>query len=279
MPTITTPDWNIDYVEAGQGPTVLLLHSSVSGNRQWRAQMTALSDHYHVIAPNLIGYGQTSPWPGDRPQTLADQSALIRPFLDRHDGPATLIGHSFGATIAMRVALDHPEQVTRLVLLEPNLSQLLRHDRRDAAFREAYQIRDLVKDHGSRGEWEHVAAEFADYWNGEGTWAAMPLDRRASFAAALPPNYHEWDAVLEDTSLSEGVSRIAAETLVVWTRDTKRPMIEAVEALRDRVPGWHYVELAEGGHMFPLTRPDLINPHVRAFLDGKADVSREEVRP
>ena len=61
MPTITTPDWSIDYVEAGQGPTVLLLHSSVSGNRQWRALMTALSDRYHVIAPNLIGYGQTSP--------------------------------------------------------------------------------------------------------------------------------------------------------------------------------------------------------------------------
>ena len=85
--------------------------------------------------------------------------------------------------------------------------------------------------------------------------------------------------MLGDTSLSEGVLRITAETMVVWARDTKRPMIEAVEALRDRVPGWHYVELAEGGHMFPLTRPDLINPHVRAFLDGKADVSREEVRP
>ncbi len=163
MPTLSTPDWAVDYLEAGQRPTVLLLHSSVSGNRQWRTLMSALSDRYHVIAPNLIGYGQTGPWPGGRLQTLADQSALVRPFLAQHDGPATVIGHSFGATVAMRVALDHPGQVTRLVLLEPNLSQLLRDDHRDAAFREAYAIRNLVKEHGGRGDWERVAAAFADY--------------------------------------------------------------------------------------------------------------------
>jgi pimeloyl-ACP methyl ester carboxylesterase len=271
MPVLSTPDWMIDYLEAGEGPTVLLLHSSVSGNRQWRALMPELSNRYHVIALNLIGYGQTSPWSRGRPQTLADQSALIQPFLEQHPGPVALIGHSFGATVAMRVALDHPERVTRLMLLEPNLTQLLRHEGRDGAFAEAYQIRELVKEHGSRGDWEYVAAQFADYWNGEGTWATMPAERRATFAAALRPNYHEWDAVLGDRSLIDGISRLPAETTVVWARDSKRPMIEAVEVLRQHHPQWHYVELPEGGHMFPLTRPDLLSPIVRTFLDARGD--------
>jgi pimeloyl-ACP methyl ester carboxylesterase len=78
----------------------------------------------------------------------------------------------------------------------------------------------------------------------------MPLLR----SMPLPPNYHEWDAVLGDMGLSEGALRITAETMVVWARDTKRSMTEAVEALRERVPQWHYLELAEGGHMFPLTQ-------------------------
>jgi hypothetical protein len=48
----------------------------------------------------------------------------------------------------------------------------------------------------------------------------------------LPPNYHEWKAVLADMGLSEGVLRITAETMVVWARDTQRSMTEAVEVLR-----------------------------------------------
>ncbi len=61
MPILTTPAWIIDYLEAGHGPTVILLHSSASGNRQWRALISRLSDRYRVVAPNLVGYGQTAP--------------------------------------------------------------------------------------------------------------------------------------------------------------------------------------------------------------------------
>lgn len=276
MPILTTPAWIIDYLEAGHGPTVILLHSSVSRNRQWRALISMLSDRYRVVAPNLVGYGQTSPWPGDRAQTLADQGDLIRPFLDRSEGDVALVGHSFGATVAMRLALDHPDRVTRLVLLEPNLVHMLRHEGRHGAFMEAHGLRDFVKEHGGRGDWERVAVRFADYWGGEGTWAAMPSERRATFVAALSPNYHEWDAVLGDESLIEGTSRITALTMVVWARNTKRPMAEAVEVLRERAPHWRFQELADGGHMFPLTRPDLVNPLIREFLDtpgGKRDAS------
>ncbi len=91
----------------------------------------------------------------------------------------------------------------------------------------------------------------------------MPLLR----SIPLPPSYHEWDAVLGDWSLIDGISRIPAETTVVWARDTRRPMIEAVEVLRQHHPQWRYLELPEGGHMFPLTRPNLVNPIIRAFLD------------
>jgi pimeloyl-ACP methyl ester carboxylesterase len=114
MPILTTPAWIIDYLEAGHGPTVILLHSSVSGNRQWRALISRLSDRYRVVAPNLVGYGQTSPWPGDRAQTLADQGDLIRPFLDRSEGDVALVGHSFGATVTMRPSSSTHSTVCRI---------------------------------------------------------------------------------------------------------------------------------------------------------------------
>ena len=68
----------IDYADEGQGRPVVLIHSSVSGNRQWRALTEALSDRYRVLAVNLYGYGETTSWPAVEQQSLAAQAELIR---------------------------------------------------------------------------------------------------------------------------------------------------------------------------------------------------------
>ena len=52
-----------DFIEAGSGPKVILIHSSVAGARQWGNLMSALSDRFHFIAINLFGYGATDAWP------------------------------------------------------------------------------------------------------------------------------------------------------------------------------------------------------------------------
>ena len=59
------PGITVDYLEAGSsGPVVMLVHSSVSGARQWRRLMGDLKDQFRVRAVNLFGYGKTPPWPG-----------------------------------------------------------------------------------------------------------------------------------------------------------------------------------------------------------------------
>jgi len=231
--------------------------------------MTALSGRYRVIAINLFGYGQTSPWPGDRPQSLADQRELVQPFIDQAQDGAAVVGHSFGGAVAMRVALDNPRKVTRLVLLEPNPFRLLAQAGRGAAFAEVNQLRDFVKHHGAAGDWEVVAARFSDYWNGEGSWAATAPERRAAFTLAMRPNFHEWDAVLGDDTAVERWAMLTAETMVMSARDTKRPIAEIAEVLREAALHWRFEEVAEGGHMFPLTRPDLANPVIMEFLNTR----------
>jgi pimeloyl-ACP methyl ester carboxylesterase len=79
MPTIKA-----DYVEAGSGPLVVLVHSSVSGARQWRRLIDDLKDGFQVRAVNLYGYGSTPPWPGDAPQSLDDQARLVETALPRN---------------------------------------------------------------------------------------------------------------------------------------------------------------------------------------------------
>jgi len=269
VPVMKTHAWTIDYIEAGRGPCVILLHSSVAGNRQWRTTVEVLQDQYHVIAINLFGYGQTSPWSGGREQTLADQGELVQPFIDQAHGDVTLVGHSFGGAVGMTVALHRPDKVSRLVLLEPIPFCLLDEAGRAGAYAEVLRLRDTVKRCGGSGDWKTAAAAFADYWNGEGTWAAMPPERQKTFASLMPPNYHEWDAVLGRTDQQDW-SNIHAQTLVAWTRDTKRPIREIIEVLREQMPYWQYQELRRGGHMFPLTQPDTTNRLISDFMDSKS---------
>ncbi len=259
----------VDRVEAGNGPVVVLVHSSVSGARQWRRLMDDLEDRFHLIAINLFGYGRTAAWSGPEYQSLDDQAALVEAALPGPDGRLCLVGHSFGASVAMRAAARLGARVHRLVLLEPNPFYLLdRHGRREA-FAEISALCTLMKAKGTTGEWTAAAERFADYWGGAGTWAAMPEGRKAAFTEALEPNFHEWDAVMrEATTLDGWAEALPHETLVVSARHTVRPIREIVELLREACPAWRFEEVADGGHMAPLTRPDLINPIIAAFLDG-----------
>ncbi len=153
----------VDVLDTGSGPPVVLLHSSVSGNRQWKALTAELRDRHRVLAINLLGYGTTPPWPGGRPQRLTDQTALVHAVLADVDGPVALVGHSFGGAVAMRAAVELGDHVRALVLVEPNPFSLLAGAGRTDAFAEACALRDEVRRHGGAGEWAVVAERFADY--------------------------------------------------------------------------------------------------------------------
>jgi pimeloyl-ACP methyl ester carboxylesterase len=264
MLTIKSSD--VDILEAGNGPLVVLVHSSVSGARQWRKLIETLARSHHVKAVNLFGYGRTPSWSAARCQTLADQAALIEAVVPEHATDVGLVGHSFGASVAMRAAAHLGSRVSRLVLLEPNPFYLLRDNGRMEAFGEAARLRDIVKTHGARGEWAIAAEEFADYWGGSGTWKATTPDRRATFVEALKPNFHEWDAVMNETTpLTAWGAQLPAKTVIVYDKNTVRPIREIVELMRDATT-WQTTTIPRGGHMAPLSHPDLVNPIVAKFL-------------
>jgi pimeloyl-ACP methyl ester carboxylesterase len=258
----------VDYLEAGaSGPLVVLVHSSVSGARQWRRLMDDLKDRYRLRAVNLFGYGETPPWRGERLQTLDDQARLVEAAVPADAGDVYLVGHSFGGAVAMQAAVRFGRRARKLVLLEANPFALLAQAGRRAAILEAMNLADMVKSCGGRGEWEKAAETFADYWTGQGSWRAMPPERRAAFIKALPPNVHEWDAALYDTTTAaQWAAALPRDTLAIHDPATVLPVREIAAILRRHAPGWSHREVAGGGHMAPLTRPDLINPLIGAFL-------------
>jgi pimeloyl-ACP methyl ester carboxylesterase len=259
-----------DFLETGSGPAVILLHSSVSGARMWRRLTGDLQDDFHVRAVNLYGYGGTRAWPADARQSLDDQARLVETALPDDAQAVSIVGHSFGAAVAMKLAARLRRRVIALVLLETNPFYLLRQSGRTAAFAEIMDLRNCVKRFGASGEWARAAERFADYWGGAGTWQGMPEERRVAFAEAMKPNYFEWDAVMEETTPVEDWARLLPRsTLVVSDPGTVPPVREITALLRRSCPTWTFKEIAGGGHMAPLTRPDLVNPLVVSFLRSR----------
>ena len=268
MPVLSKGSLRIDHTDDGQGHPVVLIHSSVSANRQWRPLTEVLKDRYRVLAINLFGYGETTTWPGTSPQSLYAQAQLVLALCEELGAPIHLVGHSFGASVALKAASLLGPRVGSLVLLEPNPFYLLKQDGRVQAFLESRALRDHVKCFGSLGDWPKVAERFAEYWLGDGSWSAMPEKRRSAFADSLPPNFHEWDAVMEEETTVEEWKALTARTLVVSDATTRLPIREIVDILAKACPHWSFHTIPEGGHMAPLTRPELVNPIVRRFLDG-----------
>jgi pimeloyl-ACP methyl ester carboxylesterase len=267
---------------------VVLVHCSASSARQWRRLMGDLKADFHVRAVNLFGYGKTPPWSIEASQTLEDQARLVETALPRNAAGVCLVGHSFGGSVAMKLAARLSGRVASLVLLETNPFYLLKQSGRAEAFAEAMELRDCVKKFGAVGDWVTAAEQFADYWGGAGSWQDMPEERRRAFAEALKPNYFEWDAVMDETTPVEEWARLLPlATLVVSDPNTVFPIREITAILRLACPMWTYKEIAGGGHMAPLTRPDIINPLVRSFLRSQpcgfqpptvsADVHEEEM--
>ncbi|MCV7301263.1 alpha/beta fold hydrolase [Mycobacterium barrassiae] len=108
------------YLEAGSGEPVLMLHGSgpgVSGTANWQYNIPALAEKFHVLAPDIVGFGGTER-PDDIVYSLRAWTDHVWAFLDAHGIEKTaIVGNSLGGRIALQMATDQPERISRMVLM------------------------------------------------------------------------------------------------------------------------------------------------------------------
>jgi pimeloyl-ACP methyl ester carboxylesterase len=104
------------FRRGGEGPVVMLVHGITGSARHWERVFPILAEEHTVIAPDLLGHGESAKPRGD--YSLGAFASGIRDLLLALDhGPATIVGHSLGGGIAMQFAYQFPEQCERLVLV------------------------------------------------------------------------------------------------------------------------------------------------------------------
>jgi pimeloyl-ACP methyl ester carboxylesterase len=263
---LTTPV-DLPWVrDSGTGPPVICLHSSASTSSQWRALTSQLAPKYRVLAPDLLGVGRSGAWPNDRPPTLHDEAARLEPVFAAAGAPCFLVGHSYGAAVALIAALSKPGRFAGLVLYEPTLFSVLGRGAEEAHGIEAV-VADVVRsiaadDLAAAGE------RFIDYWTGAGSWRRMPDARRAAIGATMANAAHWARALFDETTPPQAFAALDVPVLYMVgahsppsTRGVARRLIPVLRQVS-------VIEFPGFGHMAPVTHPERVNDSIAAFLGG-----------
>ncbi|MBU1276266.1 MAG: alpha/beta hydrolase, partial [Proteobacteria bacterium] len=253
------------YTSQGQGePTLVLIHGWTCNQNFWREQIPALSKNHRVIALDMIGHGKS-----DAPQVAYTQELLARSVLAVMDQAkvkdAVLMGHSMGAAVARRVALEHPTRVRALVSMDGALAR-------------------PPQDQAGREKWLAQAAGFAAQFQGpDGQQKVGPFFDAAQ-AATTPQALREWvKAQALATPWHVGRSSMA-EFVRPENWDMQPSKVPALaicaqgphalpgydKQLRILFPNLSYHTVSGVGHFLMLEKPDKINALLLEFVDGKA---------
>lgn len=261
------------YKTWGQGTPLILLHAGGSSSAQWSRTGDALANTYKLIAPDLLSFGATEPWSESGGLTHELQAHLVADIIRAESsGPLDVVGHSYGGATAMRLALQRPDLVRSLMLIEPMVSWLLK-DADDPLYEEGIAIAKSFIASVQAGKPETGWEYFIDGRNGAGTWARMSDKSKARFLAqservreGFISNLNHRMSLADCGSIRIPVSILRGAT----TTATDRRISELVHAA---IPQAHYEVIPEAGHMSPFTHPLEIARLVREHLARAAEHS------
>jgi len=248
-------------------PVVLALHSSAASGRQWRALASALDGTHRVVAPDLHGHGDGPPaplWPGAI--VHADTDYIVRHVMASPAG-VHLVGHSYGAAIALRVARRCGAQVRSLSLVEPVAFGLLfeRYGRRRPAA-EVYELGRAIQTFVRAGHSALAAQRFVEYWGGEDAWSHLRPDARTAVASRMGAVAGHFDGLAADDFLLDDCRAIAAPTLLLAGTATRKPALRVAELCASALPNVRDERLTHGNHVEALESPVRIVARIAAFL-------------
>ena len=232
------------YRTAGVGPPVVLIHGMVNSSRHWESVALRLADDYTVVAPDLIGHGDSATPRGD--YSLGAHAAAIRDLLaaigiDR----ATIVGHSLGGGVAMQFFWQFPERTERLALVSSgglghDVSPLLR----SAAVPGASPLLRVAADRRVVSAIGAVGGYLRERGSGTGVYvqaiarALRPLERQGAREAFLQTLRSVIDVRGQRVSARDRLHLLNGfPTLIVWGgRDQTIPISHGLDA-HAAVPG------------------------------------------
>lgn len=264
--------------EEGQGATVVCLHSSTSSQAQWRGLVNQLGEHWQTMAVDLHGHGRSPAWPAITPNTLeVDALAVIDAV--RRAGPAPegihLVAHSYGAAVALQIALMQPLWVRSLTMYEP-LAYGVIHAMApgDASLAEIEATAKTVEIAVEAGDLDGASRRFVDYWSGTGAWDAMAAPQRDAVRGRIATVPRHFEALFAARWASRPLGSLTVPTLLLNGEQTRAPARRVAELIGEAgLPRLRRREIADAGHLGPITHEAQVNAAIVGHLQEQAAAS------
>ena len=262
--TLPTPlGRRVKIIEQGTGTPVVFLHSGVGSASEWKQVFSLWPEGDRLVA--IEAYRDGTLANGAAVRTLDDYADQVHAVADYVGDRLCLVGFSWGGATALRVATAAPELVDSVTVIEPEAYALLRTEDAEA-YAQICGLRDSWRAHVREGRWYDAFEEFVDFYNGPGSFARWPADRRDAFLAVQPSRGDLWDVLFDDELL--GPDALAGATVPVHVIEGSRTSAvdrAICDVLRRRLPHARHTLIEGAGHMMPLTHPE---PLTRALLAG-----------
>lgn len=278
----------LDVAIAGDpaNPPIFLLHGFPESHRAWRHQIPALARDHYVIAPDQRGFARSSKPEGVESYGPGKAVGDLLALADHLGvGRFTLVGHDWGGAIAWMAALQNPQRIERLIIVNaphPLVFQRSLFD--DPEQRKASQyitrFRDTALDQGLVGAGlerffasnftQHLVsavagedkAAYLDEWSQPGAMTAMLNWYRASAIIVPAPD----EEAERPAWLDAPFPPIVQPTLVIWGMRDKALLPAQLEGLGELVPDLTVVPVADGGHFVPWEKPEAVTAAMREWL-------------
>ncbi|MDH4187526.1 MAG: alpha/beta fold hydrolase [Nitrospira sp.] len=268
---VTVLDQRMAYLDLGQGPPVILLHGFGGSMWQWEHQQAALSAHFRVITPDLVGAGLS-----DKPEIeyRPDQMlAFLIAFMDAlHIPQATIVGNSMGGGLAIGLALDHPDRVAQLILIDGLPAHVLEH-LGSPSLRRALTTSApswLI----AAGNWLFgslmLESTLREFVHDPALLTPAVLDRsnhnRQRPGLFRPLLTIGTNLPLWERDFAPRIGTITHRTLIVWGEKDRVFPLAAGDQLHRTIAGSTFVAIPQAGHIPQWERPDLVNQILIPFI-------------
>lgn len=276
----STNNQSIAYDVAGDGPPLLLLHGFPQTRAMWRPMTPALADRFTVVTADLRGYGDSS-----RPATMPEMSfrCMAQDMVDLMDhlGHTQFhaVGHDRGARTAHRMALDHPQVVQSLIVMDIVPTEYLLTNMTTEIARayyhwlflaQPYPFPETMIGHDPDAYFERCLLGF-----GKARLSDFDSDLLATYRTAwrdpdcIRAMCHDYRAALDIDWADDRADlkrRVACPTLILYGKDgAMAQLLDVPGTWADRLSDMSHAAI-DGGHFFPDQSPEATTDAIARFI-------------
>lgn len=268
----------IEYDDQGAGPTLVLVPGSCSTGVAWRPVIKALDGKFRSVTTSLLGYGQTAERRLDANPSVEFEAEILERVIAKASagGEAVhLVGHSFGGSVALLVAMRKRVPIATLTVLEAPLPAILRQGEEThyRAFRDMTDAYFAAWDGGDR----EAIRSMIDFYGGAGTWAAWPERVRAYAVETTPVNMLDWACAYDNLLSPDMLAAIDVPVAVAVGAQSHPAICRANGLVAMSIDGATFKTIGGAAHFMISTHPAQVAELIAAHVSGGA-WPRQEAR-